>query len=406
MNEIEELLRHKIGLHTGAVGPSQIEHAVQSRLRVLGLAQITDYLKLLRASADEWNALVEAVVVTETWFFRDREPFRALTNLVRKEWLPAHPNGHLRILSLPCSTGEEPYSIAMALLDAAIAPARFQIDAFDIRPNAIAHARRAEYGRNSFRGKDLAFRANHFEATSTGHSLNLNVRHQVHFEIGNLLDEQCLAQIGVYDFIFCRNLLIYFDRATQERALRKLHRLLTPTGVILVGSAEVNLATHAGFVSAQMPLSFACRKVTKESIPLASRQRPAKTLAKKASHETMATPSPVNSPPETNASDNLARARQLADEGNLAAAGKICENLLDRHGASADAYYLLGLVRDAAGAESEAVELYRKALYLDPNHYETLLQWATLSEKNGDVARAQILHQRAERLKKSDVNTL
>jgi chemotaxis protein methyltransferase WspC len=403
MSEIAELLQQKIGLHQATVGASLIERAVESRMRELKLAQPADYLRMLQTSSDEWQALVELVVVTETWFFRDREPFRALVQLIRREWLPAHPNGHLRVLSLPCSTGEEPYSIAMALMDAAIPSTRFQIDAFDIRPNAIAHARQAEYSRNSFRGKDFAFRTNHFAATENGHSLNAAIRRQVHFEIGNLLAEQCLAQVGVYDYIFCRNLLIYFDRATQERAVRKLHRLLAPTGVLFVGSAEVNIAIQAGFTSAQMPLSFACRKVPGENIPIAARNGAAAKSPKKLS-DNPAAPLDALTVREVSAAD-LAKARQLADGGSLAEAATICEKFLRRYGASAEAYYLLGLVRGATGAESEAAEFYRKALYLEPGHYETLVQWATLLEKNGDAAQARILHQRAERLKKSDVKT-
>ena len=342
---------------------------------------------------------MESVVVKETWFFRDREPFRALAGLVQREWLPAHPNGHLRVLSLPCSTGEEPYSIAMALLDAGLPAGRFQVDAFDLRPNAIAHAQRAEYGRNSFRGKDLAFRASHFQPTAKGHSLNLSVRQQVHFETGNLLDESCLAQVGVYDFIFCRNLLIYFDQATRQRALRKLHRLLTPTGVLFVGSAEVNIATHGEFVSAHLPLSFACRRVAKESVPIKARPRPVTALAENPPDKNITTTLMGLPPP----ADDLGQARQFADAGNLAAAAGICENFLRRRGAAAEAYYILGLVRDAAGADSEAGEFYRKALYLEPNHYETLTQWAALSQKNGDGAHARILTERAERIRKSDL---
>jgi len=95
---------------------------------------------------------------------------------------------------------------------------------------------------------------------------------------------------------------------------------------------------------------------------------------------------------------DLEIARRLADEGRAEEALAICQKHLSENGASAPAYYLLGLLRDAAG-DPTAVDYYRKALYLEPNHYETLLQMALLSQKNGDSARARAFKSRAQRLK-------
>ena len=94
---------------------------------------------------------------------------------------------------------------------------------------------------------------------------------------------------------------------------------------------------------------------------------------------------------------DLAAARQLADAGKLADAAAICQAHLDRQGQSAQAYYLLGLVRDAGG-DPQAVDYYRKALYLEPNHYETLLQMSLLLERHGDVTGARTFKRRAERV--------
>jgi chemotaxis protein methyltransferase WspC len=112
-------------------------------------------------------------------------------------------------------------------------------------------------------------------------------------------------------------------------------------------------------------------------------------------HKQAQRPAAANSAPQAQA--DLAAARQLADAGKLADAAAICQAHLDRQGPSAQAFYLLGLVRDSGG-DPQAVDYYRKALYLEPDHYETLLQMSLLLEKNGDRAGARTFKQRAERV--------
>ncbi len=192
--------------------------------------------------------------------------------MVEEDWLPAHPEGVLRLLSLPSSTGEEPYSIAMTLLDAGVPADRFRVHALDISARALAAAGRAVYRKNSFRSHDLGFRARHFELTSSGYRVSDLVRQQVSFERSNLFAVDLLSGVQIYDVIFCRNLLIYFDRSTQERAIGVLERLLTPTGVLFVAPSEAGLLLSHGFVSTKVPLAFAFRKAgsgTREPKPRA-----------------------------------------------------------------------------------------------------------------------------------------
>ncbi len=157
MSLVENLLRKTIGLHSPTIGTSMVERAVRLRMRAHGLTKQEDYVILLEQSPTEWDALLDSVLVTETCFFRDKTPFLAMVGLVLNEWSPAHPDRVLRVLSVPCASGEEPYSIAMGLLDAGFPEARLQIDAVDISVRALASARRAVYSKNSFRGRDFEF---------------------------------------------------------------------------------------------------------------------------------------------------------------------------------------------------------------------------------------------------------
>src|ERR1700733_8174949 len=213
--DFENLLKETMGLDSASVGSATIENSVRLRMYSLGCKQREEYWKRLHTSDDELQELIEAVVLPETWFFRDRDAFASLARLISEEWLPNHPTAVLRLLSGPCCTGEEPYSMVMALLDAGVSRDRFQIDAVDISVRALARARSGVYGMNSFRGDDLTFRDRYFERTPNGYCLPKSIREMVGFHYGNLLSSDFRAGSALYDIIFCRNVLIYFDRNTQ-----------------------------------------------------------------------------------------------------------------------------------------------------------------------------------------------
>jgi len=410
MHRIESLLRKEIGLDAASIGSSLIERTVRLRMKKLGLKRAQDYERLLNTSPSELGELTEAVVVTETWFFRDQPAFAAFRR-VTQDWLQQHPAGTVRVLSVPCSSGEEPYSLAMALLDAQVPPHRFSIQAVDISVHALDRAKRAVYGKNSFRGKEMDFRTRHFIHTKEGYVLGPQVRECVQFFRENLLDGNFLVGHAPYDVIFCRNLLIYFDRTTQILALDKLHRLLSPQGTLFVGPAELPLVMEHGFVSANQPMTFACRRSDANEFcaPSAPRRKSCFTQVETPSAPIVA---PANGRPSPSPSDPFGQvstarrtskipsgldvARQLADASRFVDAVAICEDHLRKQGASAEAYYLLGLIHDAKG-DSRAVDCYRKALYLDPNHYETLVQMSLLLEKAGDANGARTFKRRAER---------
>lgn len=407
MNRIESLLRHTIGLDVASVGASAIDRTLRLRMKALGFEEVAAYLSHVSATPAEWEELLEAVVVAETWFFRDASPFKAFVQLAQQE-LQLERAQPLRVLSVPCSTGEEPYSLAMALRDAGVARDRYRIEAVDISARALERAQRGQYGKNSFRGKTLEFRDRYFTAHADGFLLRQELRQDVDFSRGNLLEENFFANREPYDFVFCRNLLIYFDRATQRRALQRLNRLLTPSGVLFVGPAELPLVTDNGFTPIGLPMSFGCRKSTsrlktggerKTPRPVGLQSRRPVAPASAPAAPQPAAPSSASSPARQ-FSASLLQARSLADAGELENAAALCNAHVTAEGPSAEAYYLLGLVSDAAG-DAAAMDYYRKALYLEPNHYETLLQVALLLERNGDRSGAQTFKRRAQRLRLS-----
>jgi len=404
---ITVLLEQTIGLDSASVGVSTISRAVAQRIKHCAAADDGAYLALLNSSAAELQALIDEVTVPETWFFRDMVPFRLLAEVVARDWVPAAAQGKiLRILSVPCSSGEEAYSIAMTLHDAGLTPKSFCIDAVDISTRALERARAGVYGKNSFRGEESHFRERYFQQSGTSYELQAEVRNSVNFLAGNLLDGELLRGVERYDVIFCRNLLIYFNRHKQEQALKKLHTLLVPDGLLFLGHAEAGCIDNRFFSPVRRARAFAFRRVdeAKRSAPAkqplaAPAPRPApKVRVRRAAAAPKATPAQVAAPPSAPQLERwLQEAQRLADQGKLAEAASLCKSYLEHHAGSADAYYLLGIVRTAEGDHAEAGQLFHKAAYLDPRHYQALIHLAIHAEQQGDAAAAAKYRARAER---------
>ena len=404
-------LKERIGLDVASVGEAIIERAVRQRSQAVQAQTPEAYWRHLQSSHDEQQALIEAVIVPETWFFRYPESFATLARLAKARLAEIKQMRALRILSLPCSTGEEPYSIAMALLDAGLAPHQFKVLGLDVSPLSVERAKRGVYGKNSFRGSDIDFRERHFTEEADGFHIADRVREQVRLQVGNLLDPGLLANEPSYDFVFCRNLLIYFDQPTQKQVFDVLKGLTHLDGVLFIGPAEGSLLGRHGMRSIGVPQSFAFSRHVepvkpepvfvpvpapvpqRSAAPIPVKPRPFSTVS--------AQGLPVKAP-HTDAGDLLSRIATLANEGKSAEARAACEQYLSNHPPAAQVFYWLGLLSDVAGSALEAQGYYRKALYLEHQHPQALMHLAALLESQGDSAGARRLQARAARSERAD----
>ncbi|MHA6161676.1 CheR family methyltransferase [Pseudomonas sichuanensis] len=400
-------LQERIGLDVESVGAPMIERALRQRCVALQATDLDDYWLRLQQSTAEQQALIEAVIVPETWFFRYPESFTALVDLAHKRVAELAGARPLRILSLPCSTGEEPYSIAMALLDGGVAAQAFGVDGIDISPNSVAKAEQALYGRNSFRGSELAFRERHFSETAEAHQLDERVRRQVSLKVGNVLDPALKARDGQYDFVFCRNLLIYFDVPTQQRVFEVLKQLTHAQGVLFIGPAEGSLLARLGMRPLGIAQSFAYvrqadpvpappTKPLPAMRPLAPPLPKVVALPQRPARPLMAPP--VAAEPRENEAQLLAAIARHANAGDSQQARGDCERYLRLFEPKAQVYYWLGLLSDTEGDATQAITHYRKALYLQPQHPEALMHLAALLASQGDEAGARRLQERAARV--------
>ena len=414
LNAIEQLLKDTMGLNAASIGSTTIQRAIRERMRSTHIEDAERYRQRLESSPEEVRELIELVVIPETWFFRNWHPFQALKQHLGNAWLPRHGGRRpLRILSLPCSTGEEPYTIAMVLADLGLEPSQAEVHGVDISRRNIDTARLGIYRPNSFRGEQLEFRDRYFQAREDRYLLCPGIRERVRFEQANLLDPDFSRDRTPYDVIFCRNLLIYFDRPTQEQAVGILEELLTRDGLLFVGHAETGVLTGRALRSLNLPQSFGFQRepaaagtgsrpapALRPQPPRRPRRSPARPCRQSRPHwidqQEQALPAPPPHVAEPGV-EQLEQATRLADDGHLVEAAELCEQLLETQGPQAQALYLLGLIRDAAGEPEEAERLLRQAIYLDPAHCPAMLHLALVLERRGETQAARRMQARLER---------
>ncbi len=392
--QIYTLLRRHLGLKLASLGNSTLERAVRQRLQALGLADADRYLDYLQHHPGELDALVEEVVVPETWFFRDRAYFDALAEVMLTE--PFRSAMPLRVLSIPCSTGEECYSIAITLLSSGRSENDFRITGIDISRQALARARAARYGRRSFRNTEERFRSSYFHREDDTYRLVDRVRAMVDFRRGNIIDTAFMAGLGRFHIVFCKNILIYLCGWARHRALDHLVRILEPEGRLFAGTAEISLFLDHGFkaVSEKYPFLLAARPPKDRRQAAAPLQRPRRRRL----HGGMIGPPPAPAllAERPDSISPIERARQLADRGELAAARRLLET--EELPASAERYHLLGVIAKAAGDTDDAKKFLKKALYLDPHHADTLHLLAMLAENAGDLRAARSYRRRLQEI--------
>jgi chemotaxis protein methyltransferase WspC len=394
---VEAVLRDWIGLDATTIGTAAVERAMRTRMTAAGVADIASYAARVRSDAGERDLLVEEVVVGESWFFRDQQVFAFVADVaVTRASLPGR--GPVRVLCAPCAGGEEPYSVAMALLDAGLTPAQFTIDAVDVSRAALARAARGRYSANAFRNADCSFRDRWFTADGSGAVLAATVRDCVAFSQANVVDESFTAGRTPYDVIFCRNLLIYLTPEARGRIEAALDRLLTRDGVLVLGAAEPPIL-KGDWLPAGTAAVFAMRRgVRPVALHAAPGARAGTRRPPAPPREPATAPPPATEPPPPTLADVLAEAGALANRQRHAEALELCERCRQRLAPAPELFFLMGMLHQATGDLDRAEGCLHKTLYLDAAHDEALLALALLATRRGDVRMAETYRQSAARV--------
>ncbi|HEY5497698.1 MAG TPA: CheR family methyltransferase [Syntrophales bacterium] len=415
---IEKILTDTLGLDLSSMGKGFMERTQEGLLKKSGCSSLEDYVAHLKSSPEEEEKIIEAVVVPETWFFRDHGPFDYLKYYLMDQGKQKTRKEKIRILSVPCSTGEEPYSIVMTLLEAGMSPEEFVVDAVDLSENALRVARGGRYGKGSFRGMTEEMRRSYFHPEEREVRISEQVVSGVRFYRDNLLRPASMAQMQTYHVIFCRNLLIYLHTKAKETAFSHIDRLLRPGGVLIAGHAEVLFWRQRGYLLVDHPRSFALKKppVKEERSCLPSplpapgrgEMYPRREAEREGYLRTVEKSQIVIAPhadvkkhdQEGGGIEFMIQARSLADRGELEEALSVCRRYLEKDHPCAELYYLMGLIHESRDRVGEAEECYLKALYLEPDHFETLIHAGLMYERRHDHEKATLFKNRVTRIER------
>ena len=233
------------GLSQNVLDPSRdylFETRLSKVLRNQGMSHLGQLVSHLRAARNPTleRAVAEAMTINETSFFRDTRPFELLrTELLPKIIEARRMQRSLRIWSAACSTGQEPYSLAMMMKDhfPILAGWRVEIVATDLSPTVLDRAREGIYSTFEVqRGLPIQMLIRHFDQIEPNWQIKRELRRTVNFRPLNLLED--FAVLGQFDIVLCRNVLIYFDQPTKTRILNGITRRIAPDGAVMLGGAE------------------------------------------------------------------------------------------------------------------------------------------------------------------------
>jgi chemotaxis protein methyltransferase CheR len=240
-----------------------LERRLQARLVELGHPSFGEYHRHLRyhpRRRDELEEIIELLTTNETYFFREEYQLRAFAEEILPELLHRRRNERrLRIWSAGCSTGEEAYTLAMLIQEEPRAQGwNTEIFGNDISRRVLHVARRGLYSRSSFRRLDPYFLQKYFQPVGDSYQIDASLRAMVSFGQLNLLDDEMLQLVSQADAIFCRNVLIYFDKPARLRVLRTFYDKLSPQGFLLLGHSEslVHLSTEFELVHLKNDLVY------------------------------------------------------------------------------------------------------------------------------------------------------
>lgn len=410
---------------------------VNDRKSLLKIDTDDDYVHHLQSSQNELKHLTECLTINETFFFRDQQNFTALRHYIIPEIIQHKSSCH--ILSAACSTGEEPYSIAI-MMKKNFPHINTHIDAIDIDQQALTKAKAGSYPIRAFHNTHPDIMSTYFKQHHNEYILDTDIRHAVNFIQGNLLDQTLYHQLAMVDVILCRNVFIYFSQETIQKVIHHFEQLMKPGGFMLLGHAEnireidshfelmeshqsffyqfnhkMNQSTHNTiFVPDVKPINMASISVSKNEVfnsnvdasinsdttekatvnkqyTLNIDQTLEKALTFFEQKKTAIAAHEFDKILEISPQHILAQlgvAIIAASRGECEHARTICQNIIKLDKLSVEVYYVLGAVEEIADNLNEAKKAYQSSLFLDNNFALSHYRMGLIFQRQNNKKRA------------------
>lgn len=411
---------------------------------------LAQYYDMLVLDEDEFKELMNLVTINETSFFRFPQQFEAMRKFVIPEIIEGKvpTNRQFRVWSAGCSTGEEPYTIAMTLLDSGIEGLGYQLEVMgtDVSTNALLRAKQGVYPARGLLSIPSSVSSRFFEPTSQGHRVSERVRKLVSFQYHNLIKEPYpLALMGNWDIIFCRNVTIYFRLESTRRVVENFYESLNPGGYLFIGHSETLTSITDKFEPVEVGGVFLYRKTRQRTSigytpPRSSKPSERPTTARLAEESRTrlgkpATPRrPFDRAPKPRLDvppaatdgasvaelleaarhasqegrnevvlEKIAQVRNLdprnaeayllaayvhADQGDMDEAFIECHKALDIDPLLAAARYVLGIIHLGRGEHMDALSEFKRTIYIDPGFALAHLNLANLYRAQGALGDA------------------
>ena len=263
---LRDILYEHSGVHLDNSSKFFLENRLQLSVRRRQLDSFKDYyyfLKYDRKKDEELANFIDLLTIHETYFFREEQQLKAFSEEILPELAERkRKERSLRIWSAGCSTGEEPYTIAMLIMEQdALKGWDIEIFGSDISQRVLQSARRGVYQHSAFRSADPRHVASYFHKEDAAYRIDDRVKKYVTFLGLNLLDTHKLALINMMDVIFCRNVIIYFDQAAKKKVIEVFYQKLKDRGYLLLGHSESLLNISTAFALRHFKYDLVYQKI-------------------------------------------------------------------------------------------------------------------------------------------------
>lgn len=391
-----------ISSHTGLNFPIErwatLRRSFVMAAREFGYKNMSGFIDWLLSSnlnKDQIETLSSFLTCSETYFWREPQVFSALTDFILPELIRSQKNGtrSIRIWSAGCSTGEEPYSIAIALHKTIkkIEDWDISILATDINLKAIRKASSGIYNEWSFRNTPASLKNRYFNLMEDRkYEIIPQIKKMVTFNCLSLIEMTPLINVNSIDIIFCRNVLMYFTNEWATRVSQNFFHSLNEDGWLVVSSCELSSQLFSKFSPVNFPGAILYQKIKKDSPhKYIVHSLSSETLARKSlqpfNTSTLQQPQPIEKPPDETHTVRISGIRLLANQGHLTEALSACDKAIELNKLVSGLYLLRASILQELNKSLEAIKSLKQAIYIDPDYIMGHFTLGNLFIRQGNI---------------------